>query len=504
MTQQPGTRPTIQGSADSGQYFRRMAEFIGFSDADADNIYDSRFIVEKHIPRIIGEFYAQLLRYPATRKYFLKKDGTIDQEYLQLRMHHQFNFWRKTAAGDFSDEFAQFVDYVGKAHTSHGADPRIYIPERYVIGMVGFVQHAISEALEQELHEVDPAFGLRAARSWNRLIMVLLELLARAYGNERVPESYESQEAIQYPSVMQLAVETYERGLGVARSIQVEEVAVARVDEIPNGQRKIVQVGDLSIGVFHHKGEWYALHNSCLHRGGPVCTGTLEGDTLVCPWHGYPYDITNGQITVDRSAALPSYLVEIKDGEVWLKIPRMIRDEVEITLDVPRYGTAKELDPEFVGMGTEEGGQRTEDGGRETEDGRQKTGDGGQKTGIDGSGLAGVGTAEAVQAAASGKVTLAENEFNVTDVPPGKMKVVKVKGEAVVVYNVDGKFYATINECTHVGAPLDEGELEGTTITCPWHFSCFDVTSGKVTCGPADEDLRVYKVEVVGEMGRVL
>ncbi len=182
MSQNPASRPSIQGSPDSGQYFHHMAEFIGFTVTDADTIYDSRFIVEKHIPRIIGEFYAQLLRYPPTRKYFLRKDGTIDQEYLQLRMHHQFNFWRRVAAGDYSDEFAQFVDYVGRAHTSHGADPRIYIPERYVIGMVGFVQRGIGEALEQELHEVDPAFGIRAVRAWNLLTMVLLEMLSALTG----------------------------------------------------------------------------------------------------------------------------------------------------------------------------------------------------------------------------------------------------------------------------------------------------------------------------------
>jgi hypothetical protein len=61
----------------------------------------------------------------------------------------------------------------------------------------------------------------------------------------------------------------------------------------------------------------------------------------------------------------------------------MIRDEVEITLDMPRYGTAKELDPEFEGEETGDGGQRTEDGGPKTEDGRQKTEDGRPKTEVE-------------------------------------------------------------------------------------------------------------------------
>jgi len=54
-------------------------------------------------------------------------------------MRHQTNFWLRTSEGVFDDEYAQYVDYVGRAHTAHGADPNIYIAERYVIGMVGFV-----------------------------------------------------------------------------------------------------------------------------------------------------------------------------------------------------------------------------------------------------------------------------------------------------------------------------------------------------------------------------
>jgi hypothetical protein len=94
---------------DAGQYFRSMAQFVGFSEEDRKG-------------------------YPPTRKYFLDKEGVIDEEHLQLRMHHLTNFWRRTAAAEYDDDYASYVDYVGKAHTSRGADPKIYIAERYVIG----------------------------------------------------------------------------------------------------------------------------------------------------------------------------------------------------------------------------------------------------------------------------------------------------------------------------------------------------------------------------------
>lgn len=459
MEQSNSTQRSLHGSPDSGKYFRYMAEFVGFCEDDAAAVCETRFIVEKYLPKMIGEFYAQLLRYPPTRKYFLKKDGTIDQEYLQLRMHHQNNFWRRVASGPHDDEFASFVDYVGKAHTSHGADARIYIPERYVIGMVGFVQHAIAEALHTELHEVDPELESRAGRAWNLLAMVLLEMLSRAYGNERQAESYEELAPVQEEAVMTLALETYERGLGMARLVEVMEVAVGRADEIPEGERKIVQVEELSIGVFHHKGQWVALRNSCLHRGGPVCTGKLEGDILTCPWHGYTYDVKNGQLTMDHSAYLDSYPVEIRGDEVYLRIPRYIRDAVEINLD--GKAVAQSMVPEMA-EATDEANQKPE-------------------------------TAK-----------LGADEFRPGDLKAGQIALVSVEGEDVAVYNVDGTFYATHNECTHAGGPLNEGKLQGNQVICPWHDSCFDVTTGAATCRPATEAVRTYQVVIDGEIGRVV
>ena len=141
-----------------------MAQFVNFQPEHAEAIRATRFVVEKHIPAIVADFYANLLSFPATRKHFLKKEGSIDQEYLEWRMQHQAAFWRRTAQGVFDEDYARFVDYVGRAHTSQGADPSIYIPERYVMGMVGFVQQRLTGAIDQELRETDPALALRVYR----------------------------------------------------------------------------------------------------------------------------------------------------------------------------------------------------------------------------------------------------------------------------------------------------------------------------------------------------
>ena len=111
-----------QGAEDAGKYFRYMAEFVGFKPEDADVIRRTKPIIEQHLPDIVGKFYSHLLRYPPTRQWFLKPDNTLDQAYLELRMRHLTNFWVRTAEGNFDDEYARYVDYVGRAHTSHGAD----------------------------------------------------------------------------------------------------------------------------------------------------------------------------------------------------------------------------------------------------------------------------------------------------------------------------------------------------------------------------------------------
>ncbi|MDE1853291.1 MAG: non-heme iron oxygenase ferredoxin subunit [Thaumarchaeota archaeon] len=86
----------------------------------------------------------------------------------------------------------------------------------------------------------------------------------------------------------------------------------------------------------------------------------------------------------------------------------------------------------------------------------------------------------------------------VDEIAPGRMKGVVVEGKKVLIANLDGSFYATGSVCTHVGGPLDKGRLEGHVITCPWHGSQFDITSGKALRGPAVNPEPTYKVCVEG------
>jgi nitrite reductase/ring-hydroxylating ferredoxin subunit len=94
---------------------------------------------------------------------------------------------------------------------------------------------------------------------------------------------------------------------------------------------------------------------------------------------------------------------------------------------------------------------------------------------------------------------LKDNEFRIDTVSPGSALLVG----GVAVFNVAGSFCATQAKCTHKQGPLNEGKLDGSTVTCPWHGSQFNVCTGAVLRGPAADPLKTYHVIVEGEIGRV-
>lgn len=94
---------------------------------------------------------------------------------------------------------------------------------------------------------------------------------------------------------------------------------------------------------------------------------------------------------------------------------------------------------------------------------------------------------------------LKDNQFRIDAVPPGSALLVG----GAVVFNVAGSFCATQVKCTHRGGPLSEGKLDGSTVTCPWHGTQFNVCTGAVLRGPATEAIKTYRVIVEGEIGCV-
>jgi p-cumate 2,3-dioxygenase ferredoxin subunit len=88
--------------------------------------------------------------------------------------------------------------------------------------------------------------------------------------------------------------------------------------------------------------------------------------------------------------------------------------------------------------------------------------------------------------------------FPADDLPEGEIRAETLpNGDAIAVYNVDGSFFATQDQCTHGEASLsEEGELCGKFVECSWHFGTFDVTTGEPGLMPCEIPLKTYNVFV--------
>ena len=115
---------------------------------------------------------------------------------------------------------------------------------------------------------------------------------------------------------------------------------VCAEDEIEDGGRRVVDCDGAEIGVFRMKGKLFAWHNRCVHRGGPVCQGRsyhrvveplaadgssrfqdYDEDTyhIVCPWHGYEYDLETGEHPGNAKVRLRPVKIEIEEGQVYVR-----------------------------------------------------------------------------------------------------------------------------------------------------------------------------------------
>lgn len=98
-------------------------------------------------------------------------------------------------------------------------------------------------------------------------------------------------------------------------------VKVATTDEIEPGTGKLVHVNGLEIAVFNVGGQFYASGAVCPHEGGPLEDGTLDGDVVICPWHGFDFDLKTGECLVDSDLRVPTYPVKVEGNTILVETP---------------------------------------------------------------------------------------------------------------------------------------------------------------------------------------
>ena|SRR3984957_13403801 len=93
----------------------------------------------------------------------------------------------------------------------------------------------------------------------------------------------------------------------------------ARKDEIPAGSIREFQVDGNTLAISNVGGKFYAINNTCLHRGGPLGQGELDGKIVACPWHGWQYDVTTGKLAANPAVGVACYPIEVRGEDLWVQ-----------------------------------------------------------------------------------------------------------------------------------------------------------------------------------------
>ncbi len=99
-----------------------------------------------------------------------------------------------------------------------------------------------------------------------------------------------------------------------------EFVTVAEIKDLEPGQGKVVEVKGRAIALFNIGGTFYALDNTCLHMGGPVGEGYVEGNMVTCPWHGWQYKVETGETEFEPDQKLQTFEVKVEGEKVKIKL----------------------------------------------------------------------------------------------------------------------------------------------------------------------------------------
>jgi len=101
---------------------------------------------------------------------------------------------------------------------------------------------------------------------------------------------------------------------------KAERVKVAATADSPAGEGRVVEAGSKTLALFNVDGKYYAIDNTCLHRGGPLGEGDLEGRVVTCPWHGWRWDVTTGANVNNPAVAVACFPVTVEGGAIFAEI----------------------------------------------------------------------------------------------------------------------------------------------------------------------------------------
>ena len=96
---------------------------------------------------------------------------------------------------------------------------------------------------------------------------------------------------------------------------------VAKTEDLAPGQGKVVETGGKKIALFNVDGDYYAIADTCTHKGGPLSEGELDGKEVTCPWHGAVFDVTSGEVLGPPAMeGVARYKVRVSGSDIEIEI----------------------------------------------------------------------------------------------------------------------------------------------------------------------------------------
>ena len=170
---------------------KEVAEFVGLGPAELEVVQATGPLVLKHGEELTAAVYDHFLKFPQTRKFFLNREGQIDQDRLAQRKHSLFRWLRGSIDFKIDADYPIRLLATGIVH-SHPPTHRAHlgsIPSRYMVGTISFVQTALTQLFQHEMNDQDQA--MRASLAWNKLLMIQLDILLAGYLTEVPTEPVE-------------------------------------------------------------------------------------------------------------------------------------------------------------------------------------------------------------------------------------------------------------------------------------------------------------------------
>ena len=103
---------------------------------------------------------------------------------------------------------------------------------------------------------------------------------------------------------------------------KVKYTKVMKCADLEIGKSAIIEVGDKEIALFNYKGNFYAIDNTCPHRGSPLGEGRIEEGILICPGHEWRFELKSGWCPQNPELSTEVYPIKVHDGKIYVRLEK--------------------------------------------------------------------------------------------------------------------------------------------------------------------------------------